>query len=94
MKIEGIIWREEVIDKLSWKHGVNVHEVEDLFENEPRIRFVEKGNRKGENVYTAFGQSSGGRYLVCFYILKSDKQALVLSARDMTAAERRRYERK
>lgn len=94
MKITGIIWLDDVIDKLSWKHAVDIYEVEDLLDNSPRIRFVENGNRKGENVYVAFGQTNGGRYLVCFFIHKSDRQALVLSARDMTAAERRRYERK
>jgi len=71
MKITGLIWLEDVVDKLSWKHGVDIYEVEALFENSPRIRFVEKGDRKGENVYVAMGQTDGGRYLVCFYIRKT-----------------------
>ncbi len=58
------------------------------------LDFVENGKRKGENVYVAKGQTVGGRYLVCFYIHKLDGQALILSARDMTATERRLYERK
>ena len=94
MRIHGIIWREQIVDKLAWKHSIEVYEVDQLFENSPGIRFVENGERKGENVYVAKGQTDGGRYLVCFYIHKLDGQALILSARDMTATERKLYERK
>ena len=94
MRIYRLIWLDTVIDKLAWKHGIDVYEVENLFENSPRIRFVEKGTRKGENVYLAKGQTDGGRYLVCFYINKGGGRALILSARDMTASERKHYERK
>jgi uncharacterized DUF497 family protein len=51
MRIAGYIWREDVIDKLAWKHQVQVDEV-------------------------------------------VDDQALIVSARDMTAKERRRYAKK
>jgi uncharacterized DUF497 family protein len=37
------------------------------------------------------GQAKSGRYLVVFFIYKKDGRALILSARDMTTAERRRY---
>ena len=94
MRVRGIIWQEQIVDKLAWKHNIEVFEVEELFENRPGIRFVEKGIRKGENVYVAKGQTDGGRYLVCFYIHKGDGGALILSARDMTPTERRLYERK
>lgn len=94
MKIRGIILLEQIVDKLAWKHNIEVYEVEELFENSPGIRFVENGKRKGENVYVAKGQTDGGRYLLCFYIHKLDGQALITTARDMTATERRLYERK
>lgn len=94
MRIQGLIWLKEFADKIAWKHQIETYEVDQLFENSPRIRFVENGKRKGENVYLAMGQTDGGRYLVCFYIHKSDGQALILSARDLTDSERRRYERK
>jgi uncharacterized DUF497 family protein len=35
-----------------------------------------------------------GRYLVVFFIQKSDHRILILTARDMTVAERRRYEKR
>jgi hypothetical protein len=48
--------------------------------NKPHFRFVEKGHRKGENVYSAVGQTDAGRYLICFFAQKQDNRALVLSA--------------
>ncbi len=39
MKVREIIFLEEIIDKLAWKHNVEVFEVEELFDNRPGIRF-------------------------------------------------------
>lgn len=94
MKIAGFIWLEDIVQKLVWKHSVQTSEVREIFLNKPRFRFVEKGHRKNENVYAVFGQTDAGRYLVCFFVHKTDNRALILSARDMTDAERKRYDRK
>ena len=51
-------------------------------------------SRAGENVYSASGPTEDGRYLIVFFVHKADGTALTLSARDMTRAERRIYERK
>ena len=40
------------------------------------------------------GQTSAGRYLMVFFVRKKTRQALILSARDMTDSERKRYEKK
>lgn len=53
----------------------------------------EKGYRSGENVYAAMGRTTSGRYLIVFFIYKTDKHVLILSARDMTKSERRLYEK-
>lgn len=94
MKITGFIWLDSIVQKLIWKHSVQSEEVRELFLNRPRFHFVEKGDRKGENVYAVHGQTDAGRYLVCFFIRKDDYRALILSARNMTGAERKRYGRK
>ena len=94
MNIEGFIWLEDITEKLWRKHHVEVHEVEEVFGNVPYFRFVEKGYREGENVYAALGQTNGGRYLIVFFVYKQNKQALIVSARDMSASERRQYERR
>jgi uncharacterized DUF497 family protein len=94
LKIEGLIWLDEIVEKLGRKHRVEVYEVEELFEGNPKFRFVEPGNLEGEDVYSALGRSEAGRYLIAFFIRKADNRALPISARDMTSAERQRYARK
>jgi len=68
--------------------------VKEIFNSKPHFRFVEKGHRSRENVYAAMGQTDEGRYLIIFFVHKTDKRALILSARDMTKAERRLYDAK
>lgn len=94
MKITGFTWLEEIVQKLIWKHSVETEDPRELFLNRPRFRFVEKGHRKDENVYAANGQTDSGRYLICFFVHKNDKRALILSARDMTSSEKKMYGRK
>jgi uncharacterized DUF497 family protein len=94
MYIDDFIWLTEIATKVATKHRVTPDEAEEVFFNAPRFRFVESGHRSGEDVYSAGGQTDAGRYLIVFFIYKSDHTALILSARDMDAAERRRHERK
>ena len=70
MKINGILWLEDVVEKLLLKHNVEEHEVLEVFDNRPFFIFVEKGHRKNENVYAALGQTESGRYLIVFFIYK------------------------
>jgi len=91
MKIEGFIWYVDVADKLESKHSVTINEVESLFSRKPVFRMIEKGRIKDENLYRALGQSYAGRYLAVFFIYKTTKEALVISARDMSDRERRIY---
>lgn len=94
MKISGIIWLPEIVEKIRRKHHVEQDEVKEVLRSSLHFRFVEKGHRKGENVYSAMGQTHAGRYLIVFFVLKKTQQALILSVRDMTDSERKRYEKK
>jgi hypothetical protein len=94
LQIDDFIWLPDIVEKLAVKHDVTQDEVEDVFFNNPRFRFVESGHQTGEDVYSAGGQTDAGRYLIVFFIHKVDHTALILSARDMDRKERRRYERK
>ena len=94
MQSTGIIWLDQIVDKLSWKHSVETHEVEEVLTGSPKFRFVEKGQRKGEDVYMALGPTDAGRYLIVLFIHKSTNEALILSARNMTDKERKLYGRK
>ena len=90
------IVRIDILDpeKLERKHNVREREVRQIFANSPYFRFSQRGQYAGENVYVAFGQTDGGRYLVVFFIHKLTLVALVLSARDMDEKERRQYGRR
>jgi uncharacterized DUF497 family protein len=92
--IEGVVWLRNVVDKLAVKHHVESYEVEEVLDNSPKIRFMEKGSRSGEDVYLALGQTDAGRYLAVLFIYKRTREALILSARDMAHNERRKYEKK
>ncbi|MDY7079593.1 MAG: BrnT family toxin [Chloroflexota bacterium] len=94
MIVTRVIWLPDIEDKLVQKHSVLAEEAEEVLFSDPRVRFVEKGYRRGEDVYAAYGQTEAGRYLIVFFILKRGSEALVLSARDMDSRERRLYGRK
>jgi len=94
LKVSGFIWLDDIVEKLHRKHNVLPEEVRQVFDSRPKFRFIEKGHRLDENVYFASGQTQAGRYLIVFFVYKKDRRALILSARDMTPVERKRYERK
>lgn len=94
MQITGVIWLRRIINKLAQKHQVEPEEVEEIFENRPRFRRLERGDVAGEDLYSAMGQTDDGRYLIVFFIYKRSREALVISARDMSRKERRHYGRK
>jgi hypothetical protein len=70
------------------------HEVEEVLANTNQFRFLEKGERQGENVFIALGRSDAGRYLTVLFVYKKTREALILSARDMAAKERKQYGKK
>lgn len=95
MRIENIVCSQRIEIKLESKHHVTLREARQIFFNRPRIRFAENGHTVGEDVYGAFGQTLGGRYLVVFFIYKpARKTAVIISGRDMSVKERKAYGRK
>ena len=92
--IDNIIWLDTIVEKIAWKHGVLPHEVEEVLSGNFRIFKRESGKVEGEDLYNALGITGGGRYLSIFFIRKLDNKALIITARDMTKREKRRYEKK
>lgn len=92
MRLLDVIWKNTFVDKIAAKHGVTTDEVEEILFGNPHVRLAEKGHVRGENLYAAYGQTTGGRYLLVLFIRKRRTAALPISARDMTRAERRYYE--
>lgn len=91
MEFQEVVILPEVEQKLINKHNVWAFEVEEIFQQHPHIRFVQKGKIRGENLYVAMGQTETRRYLNVFFINKGEGAALVISARDMDSKERKLY---
>jgi hypothetical protein len=94
MKIAGIIWYDDVIEKIEIKHHVDISEAEEIFFKKPKFKKMKRGKFHGEDVYRALGQTQAGRYLTVFFIYKLTHEALILSARDMDDKERKSYGKK
>ncbi|MEM8780390.1 MAG: BrnT family toxin [Cyanobacteria bacterium P01_G01_bin.49] len=92
MQLYEVIWKDQFVEKLAVKHGVTTNEVEQVLFSRSHIRKAQKGRIKGEDLYVAYGQTNAGRYLIVFFVRKTQTSALPISARDMTQSERRYYE--
>lgn len=95
MRIDYIVCPENIEAKLESKHHVTVREAREVLLHNPRIRFAEKGHKKGNDVYAAFEQTFAGRYLAVFFVYKPEtRTAIIISARDMSSKERKTYGKK
>ena len=93
MKLYEVIWKEQFVEKIESKHGLNTNEVEEVLFTKPHIRRIEKGRVKREDLYVAYGQTEAGRYVAVFFIHKQPQSALPISAREMSSSEMRYYEK-
>ena len=88
LRVEGFIWLDWVAEKIVAKHDVYPEEVEEAFFNSPyKVRHIEKEK------YMLLGRSTEGRYLAIIFVWEG-REVKVITARDMTDAERRFYGRK
>jgi len=94
LEITECLWLDEFVDKIIRKHNVYPEDVEEMLSKGPLINRLEGGNVKGEDLFIAFGQTDSERYLSTLFVRKKDKRALVISSRDMTKKERKRYGKK
>lgn len=94
MEVTSIIWLREVVDKLAWKHQVTTDEVDDAMAAARRFRFIERGDVEGEDLYAAMSRTAVGRYLIIYFVYKTTKEALIISAREMTRKEKQAYAKK
>lgn len=75
-------WDELNIEHIA-DHGVEPYEAEAALINARWIRKV------GDGKYIAYGQTDSGRYLTVVFAPKDRQRTRVITARDMTPAERR-----
>ena len=93
LELSRIVWLEDIVEKLRWKHNVEETEVIEVLENHPRFVWKEAGFVSGEDIYAAFGRTNLNRPLSVFFVYTKDQRALIVSARDMSEKERRNYAR-
>ena len=91
MQFTEVLWRQQYAEKIIHEHHVELFEVEEVLSENPFVRLQERGRRRGEDLYVAYGQTAAGRYIVAFAIHKGGRVAMPISARDMTRKERRYY---
>ena len=80
-------WNEQNLEHIA-RHGVDRDEAEAVLDNQPLIL------RTADNKYLAYGQTDEGRYLLVVFIRKPGPLIRVISARDLTDTEKRRYRRR
>ena len=58
MKIEGIIWLNQIVDKLAFKHQVETYEVEELLSESPNLDLLKKASEKMKMFIWLWGKPS------------------------------------
>lgn len=87
MRAADFDWDEHNMNHIA-RHGVEPDETEAVLDNAPLILHSEDGK------YLAYGQTDEGRYLLVVFVRKLAASVRVISARDMTEAEKKRRRRR
>ena len=73
------------------KHGVDFNEATTVFDDLFNVDFYDPRNSAEEHRFLIIGESDRQRLLIVSYIERDDK-IRIISARELTAQERRNYE--
>ena len=88
MPISELLWPQDRIDHIA-RHGVAPEEFEEVCFG---VSLVLRAKATGPNpVYYVLGETDAGRRLFCVVIEFPDRKGYPVTAREMTAKERRRY---
>ncbi len=85
-KITRFEWDARNVGHIA-RHGVRPEETEEAFFGGPLFR------RARKSLKAVFGRTDAGRYLFVVFVVKPGGVVRVVTAHDMTAAERRYYRR-
>lgn len=86
----GFDWDADNVQKNVFKHDVTPLECEEVFFNEPLIVSQDVTHSEHEPRGFVLGQTSAGRLLFVAFTVRR-QLVRVISGRDMSAGERRRY---
>lgn len=84
-------WDQEKAARNIEKHGVSFEEAATVWDDPLYIDFYDPDHSIAEHRYLIMGQSTAGRLLIVSYS-ERDQVIRLISAREMTASERRNYE--
>lgn len=87
MKVAAFQWDGENIGHIA-NHHVEPYEAEEVLDDDPLIL------RTRDDKYLAYGQTDAGRYLLVVFVWKSPHTIRVITARDLTRAEKKRLKRR
>ena len=90
---EGFQWDEGNSDKNWIRHQVTRFECEELFFNQPLIISEDSKHSKLESRFYSLGRTDSNCFLFISFTIR-EKLIRVISARDMTTKERKKYEEK
>ncbi len=82
---------ERIEEKLWQKHRVSMYEVEEVLLDVDPAPYAERGR---EGLWLIYGRTDAGRYLLVVLADHGGGVAWVVTAREMTDAERNRYRRR
>ena len=88
----GFDWDDGNATKNWEQHDVSGTECEQVFFNRPLIARRDTGHSDAEARFFVLGRTDAGRLLFVVFAIRREK-IRVISARDMTRAERQRFER-
>ena len=86
----GFDWDDGNQGKNWEKHGVPDGEAEEIFFNDPLVAGTDEAHSERERRYFALGQTDGQRPLFVVFTIR-ENLIRVISVREMTRAELRRY---
>ena len=87
----GFRWDDGNAPKIWDKHKVSIGEAEQVFFNHPLVVGVDAKHSSAENRYYALGESDAGRRLFIVFTIR-EEEIRIISARDMSRRERKRFE--
>ena len=90
-KCTGFDWDEGNVDKNWDLHHVSFWESEEIFFSAPLVTMPDLKHSSRESRYVALGKTDSGRLLFISFTIRRSL-IRVISARDMTRRETRRYE--
>ena len=85
-------WDKGNGEKNEKKHGISNKEIEQAFDNDPKIIFSDEAHSLRERRYGMYG-STNEKVLLSIVFTIRDEKVRVISARRMSKKERRAYEK-